>query len=189
VAFIAGALHNSGEESAPQPESLPVVRDSDGELNHTWLTDYLDVPRDGDPSAREWIDCEQCLMVAVIDVHQVVELTLGHTGFGTREPKVTRLIGKSSDRCREQTAIAPLERADVDGAAIAELQSLLWLTHHGFVSETLVDAGGMSVTGLGRRSHPAFPSPRVRISSRAKRCHAVCGKSDTRALAVAHTCD
>jgi hypothetical protein len=43
------------------------------------------------------------------------------------------VIGKSSDRGREQSAIAPLERADVDGAAVAELQSFGWLTDHAFV--------------------------------------------------------
>jgi hypothetical protein len=43
------------------------------------------------------------------------------------------VIGKSSDRGREQSAIAPLERADVDGAAVAELQSFGSLTDHAFV--------------------------------------------------------
>ena len=79
-------LHDSGEQSAPQSDSLPVVRDSNGELNHTRLIGYLDVARDGNSSARERIDREQCLMVAVIDVHQLVELTFGHVRFGTREP-------------------------------------------------------------------------------------------------------
>jgi hypothetical protein len=46
----------------------------------------LDVARDSDSSARERIDREQRLMAAVIDVHQVVKLALGHAGFGTREP-------------------------------------------------------------------------------------------------------
>jgi hypothetical protein len=43
------------------------------------------------------------------------------------------VIGKSSDRGREQSAIAPLERPDVDGAAVAELQSFGWRTDHAFV--------------------------------------------------------
>jgi hypothetical protein len=86
VALIAGASREPGEQGAAQSDSLPVVRDSSGELNHTRLTGYLDVARDRDSSARERIGREQCLMVAVIDVHQVVELTLGHAGFGTREP-------------------------------------------------------------------------------------------------------
>jgi hypothetical protein len=46
------------------------------------------------------------------------------------------VIGKSSDRGREQLAIAPLERAHVDGPAVAELQSFGWLTDHGFVLRT-----------------------------------------------------
>jgi hypothetical protein len=44
------------------------------------------------------------------------------------------VIGKSSDRGREQSAIAPLERAGVDGAAVAKLQSFGWLTDHAFAS-------------------------------------------------------
>jgi hypothetical protein len=123
VALIASASREPGEEGAAQPDSLPVVRDSSGELDHTRLTGYLDVARDGDASARERIDREQCLMVAVIDVHQVVELTLGHAGFGTREPQVTGVIGKSSDRGGDQSAIAPLECANVYGAGVAKPQS------------------------------------------------------------------
>jgi hypothetical protein len=64
-------------------------------------------------------------MGAVIDVHQVVELAVAHTGFGAGEPQVTRVIGKSSDRGGEQSAIAPLERADFNGAPVAELQSFV----------------------------------------------------------------
>jgi hypothetical protein len=139
VALIAGPAREPGEQGAAQSDSLPVVRDSSGELNHAGLTGYSDVARDGDAPARERIDREQCLMVVVIDVHQVVELTLGHTGSRTREPEVTRVIGKSSDRGREQSAIAPLERAHVDGAAVAELQSFGCRSHELFVSASLVD--------------------------------------------------
>ncbi|HEV3391806.1 MAG TPA: hypothetical protein VG057_22465 [Solirubrobacteraceae bacterium] len=46
----------------------------------------MDVASDRDPPARERIDREQCLVVVVIDVHQVVELTLGHAVFGSGEP-------------------------------------------------------------------------------------------------------
>ena len=62
-------------------------------------------------------------MVAVVDVHQLVEFTVGQAGSGTRESQVTRVSGKSSDRDGEQVAIAPLERADIDDAPVAEHQS------------------------------------------------------------------
>jgi hypothetical protein len=39
------------------------------------------------------------------------------------------VIGKSSDRGRDQSAIAALQRADVDRAAVAEVQSF-WLVGH-----------------------------------------------------------
>jgi len=58
----------------------------------------------------------------MIDVHQVVELALGHSGFGNGESEVTRVIGKSSDRRRQQWAIAWLERTDGDDAAVSEFQ-------------------------------------------------------------------
>lgn len=123
MTLITGASRDPGEQGAAESDSLPIVRDSDGKLNHTWLARYLDVARDSDYSARERIDREQPLMVVVIDVHQVVELALGHAGLGTREPQVTRVIRKPSNRGREQSPIAPLERTDLDGAAVAELQS------------------------------------------------------------------
>jgi hypothetical protein len=64
-------------------------------------------------------------MGAVIDLHQVVELAVAHIGSGAGEPQVTRVIGKSSDRGGEQSSIAPLERADFNGAPVAELQSFV----------------------------------------------------------------
>ena len=42
---------------------------------------------------------------------------------------VARVIGKSSDRGREQSAIAALQRADVDCAAVAEVQSFELADH------------------------------------------------------------
>jgi hypothetical protein len=51
VAFIA-ALHDSGESSASESDSLSVARDSSGELNHTRLTLYFGVARDGDSPAH-----------------------------------------------------------------------------------------------------------------------------------------
>jgi hypothetical protein len=86
VTLIAGALHESGEQGAAQSDSLPVVRDTSGELNHTRLTGYLDVAHDADALGRQRIDREQCFMSVVIDVHQVVELALGYAGLGTGEP-------------------------------------------------------------------------------------------------------
>jgi hypothetical protein len=133
MALIAGALHESGEQHAAQSDSLPVVRDGSGELNHTGLTRELDVAHDGDSPARERIDREQCLTGVVIDVHQAVELTLGHAGFGSAEPKVPRLVPKSSDRGLEQRAIALLDWAHVDDPAVAELESLVWSPDHAVV--------------------------------------------------------
>jgi hypothetical protein len=46
----------------------------------------LDVAHDADPLGRERIYRKQCFMGVVIDVHQVVELALGHSGLGTGEP-------------------------------------------------------------------------------------------------------
>jgi hypothetical protein len=43
------------------------------------------------------------------------------------------VVGKSSDRGFEQSAIAPLEWADVDDAAVAELQSFGWSPDHAAV--------------------------------------------------------
>jgi hypothetical protein len=43
------------------------------------------------------------------------------------------VIGKSSDRGFEQSAIASLEWADVDDAAVAELQSFGWSPDHAAV--------------------------------------------------------
>jgi hypothetical protein len=86
VTLIAGSLHESGEQRAAQSDSLPVVRDSSAELNHTRLTGYLDVAHNANALGRERIYREQRFMGVVIDVHQVVELALGHSGFGTGEP-------------------------------------------------------------------------------------------------------
>ena len=86
MTLIARALHECGQQGAAQSDSLPVVRDSSGELNHAGLTGYLDVAHDADALGRERIYREQCFMGVVIDVHQVVELVLGHPGFGTGEP-------------------------------------------------------------------------------------------------------
>jgi hypothetical protein len=115
-------LHESVEQGAAQSDSLPVVGDSSRELNHVSLAAYLDVTHDTDTLGRERINREQCLMGVVIDVHQVVELALGHSRLGTREPQVTRVIRKSSDRSRQQWAIAVLEWAHDDDAAVAEFQ-------------------------------------------------------------------
>jgi hypothetical protein len=46
----------------------------------------LDVAHNADALGRERIYREQRFMGVVIDVHQVVELALGHSGFGTGEP-------------------------------------------------------------------------------------------------------
>jgi hypothetical protein len=81
----------------------------------------LDIARDGDSSARDRIDREQCLTVVVIDVHQAVERTLRHIGFGSAEPQIPRLVRESSDRGREQPSIAPLERAHVDDTSVTQL--------------------------------------------------------------------
>ena len=51
VALIARALHEFGEQSAAESDSLPVVRNSRGELNHTGLTRDLDVAHDSDSPA------------------------------------------------------------------------------------------------------------------------------------------
>jgi hypothetical protein len=122
VALIAGAARETGEQGAAQSDSLPVVRDGSGELNHTGLSGESDVTHDGDSPARERINREQCLTRVVIDVHQAVELTLGHAELGSAKPQVTRLIGKSPDGGRQQWAIAALEWADGDDPAIAEVQ-------------------------------------------------------------------
>jgi hypothetical protein len=86
VTLIAGSLHESGQQGAAQSDSLPVVRDSSGELNHTRLTGYLDIAHDADALGGERIYREQCFVCVVIDVQQVVELALGYPGFGTGEP-------------------------------------------------------------------------------------------------------
>jgi hypothetical protein len=86
VTLIAGALHESDQQRAAQSDSLPVVRDSSGELNHTGLTGYLDVAHHADALGRKRIYREQCFVCVVIDIHQVVELALGDSGLGTGEP-------------------------------------------------------------------------------------------------------
>jgi hypothetical protein len=60
-------------------------------------------------------------MDMVIDVHQAVEVALVEDS-GTGEPKVTRVIGKTSDRGLEQWPIPALELADGDDATVTELQ-------------------------------------------------------------------
>jgi hypothetical protein len=138
VALIAGASRELGEQGAAQSEPLPVVRDGRAELDHTGLTRELDEAHDGDSPARERIDRKQCLTGMVVDVHQAVELTLGHPGLGRAEPQVPRPIGKSSDRRREQWAITALERADGDHAAVAEPQSFEWSPDHAVVPRPFV---------------------------------------------------
>lgn len=85
MTLVAGALHEPGEQGAPQSDSLPAVRDTAGELNHTSLSGYLDVAYDADALGCERIYREQRFMGMVIDVHQVVEVALGHSE-GTGEP-------------------------------------------------------------------------------------------------------
>ena len=130
VALIEGPSREPGEQGAAQSDSLPVVRDGSGELDHTRLTGYLGVARDGDSSARDRIDREQCLTVVVIDVHQAVKRTLRHMRFGSAEPQIPRLVRKSSDCRCEQSTIAPLEGAHVDDTSVTQLYAFNWLTGH-----------------------------------------------------------
>jgi len=92
----------------------------------------------GDQGAAQRIDREQCLTGVVIDVHQAVELTLGHPRLGSAEPQGSRLTGRLCDRGRQQWAIAALERADGDDAAVAELQSFEWSPDHAVVPRPLI---------------------------------------------------
>ena len=88
MALITGSSGEPGDQGRAESDALAVVRDGNGELSHTRLTADADVARDRDSLARGRIDREECLMIAVIDVDRVVDLdlALGHSGFGTREP-------------------------------------------------------------------------------------------------------
>ena len=122
VTLLVGALQESDEQGAAESYSLPLVGDRRGEFNHIGLAGYLDVAHDADAPSGKRIDREQCFMCVVIDIHHAVELVLRDPWFGTGEPQMPRLIGKSSDRCTHQWAITALEWADGDYTAVTKLQ-------------------------------------------------------------------
>lgn len=69
VTLVARALRKSDQQGAAESDSLPAVRDSGGEFNHTSLTGYLDVAHDADAMSCEWVYREQCFVCVVVDIH------------------------------------------------------------------------------------------------------------------------
>jgi acyl-CoA reductase-like NAD-dependent aldehyde dehydrogenase len=169
VTLIAGSLHQSGEQGAAQSDSLPVVRTSSAELNHTRLTGYLDVADDADALGRERIYREQRFM-GVIDVHQVVELALGFY----YQPTVLDQVTAGMPVLTEEVfgpAVPIIRAADADDAIrLANdtpfgLGSNVWTSDlaRGEALAIRLDAGHTAVNGM-TSSDPRLPFGGVKDS-------------------------
>ena len=118
--LLAGARREQLEQQRPEAPPLPGVDDGDGRLGHAGPPREAHEAGDADALARLRVQGDQGLVVAVVDLGQVVEHLVAQLRHGDEEALVARLGTEPLEPGAEQVAVLRLDRPDDDRGPVAQ---------------------------------------------------------------------